>query len=110
MFNNVLFFTGKGYVLVWSDSEVEQLDTTTLVGRLASYTLQEGDKRPRRVQLHEISPYLEQHKVSYSPSSVRFDGKHIYMWPMYPSPPDPAAGDVAILTTLVESWFKSDPQ
>ena len=36
VFNNVLFFTGKGYVLVWSDSEVEQLDTTILVGRLAS--------------------------------------------------------------------------
>ena len=106
-FQDVLYFTGRGYVVVWSESDVEQVDTGAMVTRLASYSVYQGDKPPRRLQLNEISPHIKLRQVSYVPSAVRVDETNIYMWPIYPEP-RPAEGDVEVLDKLVKTWFKAD--
>ena len=95
--------------MVWSDTEVEQLDTGSMITRLASYRVDENGKRPRRVQLHELSPHIRQRRVSYAPSKRRIDEKCVYLWPLYPQP-QPRDGDVDVLKELLDIWFRCDPR
>ena len=109
LFRNILYFTGRFYVIVWTESEVEVVETSAMVGRLASYNLLQGDKPPRRLMLNELSPHVNKRQISYDPSRVRVDDRHIYMWPIYPEP-RPLPNDVERLNHLVNLWFKSDRQ
>ena len=86
LFREILYFTGRSYVIVWSESEIEVVETSVMVGRLASYNLLQGDKPPRRIMLNEVSPHLHMREISYDPSPVRVDDRSIYMWPIYPQP------------------------
>ena len=96
-------------MIVWSESEIEVVETSVMVGRLASYNLLQGDKLPRRIMVNEESPHLHMRQISYEPSPVRVDDRHIYMWPIYPEP-QPLPNDVERLNDLVNLWFKSDRQ
>ena len=108
-FRDVVFFTGRSYVVVWSDTELEILDPRSMSVRLGSYSVLQENKAPRRLSMHELARFVSMRDICYEPSKVRVDSQRVYLWPVY-AQPCPRRGDVDALQALVDVWFKSDPQ